>query len=113
MEENQRQDEELKDLRTEFHSVASTHVTISQFTWTLGILMTIVVVGFSYVMSSINSHDDSDDVKFAKIDEQHQTFMNQNTSFQVTYAKIEVQLAQIQTQILELKKTLTEHDIKR
>lgn len=104
--------EAQKSLANEFRAVASTHITFSVFTWTLGILSTIVIVAFSYVTSQVFSHEREDDTKFAKIEEQHQVFMNQNTQFQVTYAKIEVQLTQIQKEIVALGLALGTHDQK-
>jgi hypothetical protein len=106
------QSEQLTDLRNEFHAVASTHLTKEYFFWAFGIFVSLTLLAMGGLLESLVEHEREDDTRFSKIDEQHQQFINQNTGFQVTYAKIEVQLAQIQKDLLDLKTSLNTHDKK-
>ena len=100
------QEKELSELK----EIASTHLTKEYFFWAFGIFISLTVGMLSILYNHIEEHEANDAAQFSKIDEAHQQFINQNTSFQVTYAKIEVQLAEIQKNLLELKTTLNTHD---
>ena len=98
MEYNDKQDKELIDLRNEFHSVASTHVTFGLFTWVLGVIITIGMVSISFLYARSVTNSD-------KID----SLEAEQNKINIVSAKIQEQLATIQATLLEIKVDLKTH----
>lgn len=78
------QEKDIEDLKTEMKKM----VSMSTFTWVIGVMITLCLVTFGWQGSRITKMED-------KV-----------TDTQLASARIETQLSQIQAQLLEIKQDL-------
>lgn len=78
------QEKDIDDLKTEIKKM----VSMSTFTWVIGVMITLCLVAFGWQGSRITKMED-------KV-----------TDTQLASARIETQLSQIQAQLLEIKQDL-------